>query len=141
MTPRWLLYETAHFTVEQSEEAVIPGYLVLRAKATARSLSDLPVAALAELGLLLARATRAIETVIEPERVYCLRLGEAVEQVHFHLFPRTAALGALFRGEHPTNGAINAALLFDWARRPEVVARIPSAIAIEPAVHRLKTIF
>jgi hypothetical protein len=60
----------------------------------------------------------AISKVTSAPHVYLARFSEASAAVHFHLFPRTDALGADFLRENPavTDG-VNGPLLFDWARR------------------------
>ena len=61
---------TPHWILRHSAEAAIPGYLVLSSVHSAASLADLPHDASAELGRLLQESARAVEAVVQPERVY-----------------------------------------------------------------------
>jgi diadenosine tetraphosphate (Ap4A) HIT family hydrolase len=87
-----LVHTSAYFCVEPCVTCFIPGYLIVTPKLPTASLSELERGALASLGPMLAAATRAIEVVIRPERVYCALFAEETRSVHFHLFPRTAWL-------------------------------------------------
>jgi hypothetical protein len=69
------------------------------------------------LGPTLAAATRAIEIVIRPQRVYCALFAEETRSIHFHLFPRTAWLLSQYAAAHPADRAISGPRLLDWARR------------------------
>lgn len=69
------------------------------------------------LGCTLAAATRAIEAVIRPERVYCALFAEETQSVHFHLFPRSAWLLSQYASAYPADREISGPRLLDWARR------------------------
>lgn len=84
---------------------------------SAGSLSELKVDALASLGPTLAAATRAIEVVIRPERVYCALFAEETRSVHFHLFPRSAWVLSQYAIAQPADQEISGPRLLDWARR------------------------
>jgi len=81
------------------------------------SLSQMNPAALAALGPTLAMATAAIETVVQPQRVYCTLFSEETRAVHFHLFPRTEWLTAKYFAAHSHETEISGPRLMDWARR------------------------
>jgi diadenosine tetraphosphate (Ap4A) HIT family hydrolase len=83
----------------------------------ALSLSELRPEALDSLGAVLAAATRAIEKVIHPERVYCALFAEETRSVHFHLFPRTQWLLSQYAASHSVDSEVSGPQLFDWARR------------------------
>ena len=86
-------------------------------KLPAASLSELEHGAHTSLGPTLAAATRAIEVVIRPERVYCALFAEETRSIHFHLFPRTAWLLSQYGTVHPADREISGPRLLDWARR------------------------
>ena len=112
------VFETQHFTIKQSEECFIPGYLIVIAKAKAPSIVDLPFEAQQALGPLLSITTQAIQTILHPERVYCMSFCELFHQLHFHLFPRTTWLAEKYRQAYleEQNHCLNGPILFNWAK-------------------------
>lgn len=103
--------------VEQADFCGVPGYLVVRLKTGARSLGDLPPAAAADLGQLLARTVAALEKVTGADRVYVLSFCEIDRNLHFHLLPRTPQLLTAYHQATGTAAeAVNGPLLFEWAR-------------------------
>ncbi len=100
--PRELIVaETEHWLVNQRIGCPLPGFLMAGARdGAATSLPLLCDAALAELGLLLARCTAAIESVLGAERVYVARYGHTPGfAVHFHLLPLHAWIVDLYRAD------------------------------------------
>jgi diadenosine tetraphosphate (Ap4A) HIT family hydrolase len=115
--PRKLIFENETFTLEQSAECPIPGYLVLRVKGEAASLAQLPEETAMVLGKMLARAVSAIEQAVGAERVYVLSFCEIDRRLHFHLFPRTSwLLKEYFKANFNANEPIDGPMLFAWAR-------------------------
>jgi diadenosine tetraphosphate (Ap4A) HIT family hydrolase len=112
-----LVYGNAYFCVEPCATCLVPGYLIVTPQLPTASLSELERGALASLGPTLAAATRAIEGVVRPERVYCALFAEETRSIHFHLFPRTAWLLSQYAAVHPTDREISGPRLLDWARR------------------------
>lgn len=138
MTDAPPFYEDPWFRLVPSRDCPLPGYLVLLAKEEPRSLAELSIEAAASLGPLMVRATRAIEKAVKPERVYCALFSEAHARVHFHLVPRTAALGAAFRQAKDWQGdCLSGPALMDWlreappARDEAELARVAAAIREE----------
>ena len=82
-----LVHTSAYFCVEPCVTCFVPGYLIVTPKLPTASLSELERRALASLGPTLAAASRAIEVVVRPERVYCALFAEETRSIHFHLFP------------------------------------------------------
>jgi diadenosine tetraphosphate (Ap4A) HIT family hydrolase len=134
-----IVFENSYFRVEQSASTVA-GHLILRLVKPANHLQEMPAEALAELGPLLARAMAAIEKVVKPERVYVIRLGEEVEAIHFHLFPRTKVMLDLYRKAYPRL-PVSGAQIFDWARQPHIIAHLETSISPEKALPLLKKAF
>jgi len=113
-----ILFADRHFTVSPCRDCALPGYVVVTSRAEADSLAALPPAALAVLGPLLARTERAVSRVMGAERVYCASFGESGHGLHFHVFPRTAALVRIApREAGAPEGGVNGPVLLDWARR------------------------
>jgi diadenosine tetraphosphate (Ap4A) HIT family hydrolase len=109
-------WANGHFRVEPCISCPIVGYLIVSPQAPVSSLSELSSSAQALLGPTLAASTRAIETVVQPERVYCLLFAEETRSVHFHLFPRTKWLLSEYTLSHPDVYQVSGPRLLDWAR-------------------------
>lgn len=111
------VYTNAHFCIKPCVSCPIAGYLIVSPRVPAFSLSELSSDAQALLGPTLAAATRAIEVVVRPERVYCLLFAEEARAVHFHLFPRTSWLLSEYARAHPGDNIVSGPRLLDWARQ------------------------
>jgi diadenosine tetraphosphate (Ap4A) HIT family hydrolase len=112
-----LILDDDHFRLEHCDTCPVPGYLILHTKGGCRSLADLDGPAAARLGVALARATRAIQAVVEPERVYCLLFAEVLHEVHFHLFPRSRwLLEAYWKDRGTGDEPVDGPGLFQWTR-------------------------
>jgi len=112
-----LVYQNDHFLIAPCVSCPVAGYLIIKPIVSTLSLSQFRPDALALLGPTLANATKAIETVIRPERVYCALFSEETRSVHFHLFPRTLGLLSQYATAHPEDREISGPRLLDWARR------------------------
>ncbi|MCX6554295.1 MAG: hypothetical protein NTZ12_04660 [Candidatus Aminicenantes bacterium] len=113
-----MILEDELFTLEQSLECSVPGYLILRLKGPETSLAELKPDQARALGEMLAAAARAIEAAVKPERVYVLSFCEVERRLHFHFFPRTAwLLKEYFKANDCANAPVNGPMLFEWARR------------------------
>jgi diadenosine tetraphosphate (Ap4A) HIT family hydrolase len=111
------VYANAYFRVEPCITCFVPGYLIVTPQLPTASLSELERRALASLGPTLAAATRAIEVVIRPDRVYCALFAEETRSIHFHLFPRTTWLLSEHAAVYPEDREVSGPRLLDWARR------------------------
>ena len=105
-----------HFRIEPCSSCPIGGYLIVSPRVPVSSLGKLSPAAQNALGATLAAATRAIESVVHPRRVYCALFAEETRSVHFHLFPRTASLLSSYFRAHPKDAEVSGPRLLDWAR-------------------------
>ena len=105
------------FTIDHASDCAVPGYVVVRLKEAATSLSELGPHTAHALGPLLASAARAIEAAVGADRVYCLSFAELDRRLHFHLFPRTGwLLERYWRATDRRHEPINGPLVFEWAR-------------------------
>jgi len=112
-----LVFEDEMFSLEQSAECPIPGYLIFRVKGEATGLAQLPAETARALGEMLARTASAIEQAVQAERVYVLSFCEIDPRLHFHLFPRTTwLLKEYFKANFNANEPIDGPMLFAWAR-------------------------
>ena len=117
MPKDYLIYENDHFKIEQCADCPIPGYLIVSPKVQVTSLSEMKPEALAALGNTLALATKVLETVVQPDQVYCAKFGEFNNLVHFHVFPRTKWIVEEYLKERPAvTDVISGPQLLDWAR-------------------------
>lgn len=105
------------FNVEYCYDCLIPGCLIFSPVTPAVSLAALPRDTQAELGPLLATVTEVVQNVMGQLRVYCTLFGEELHTLHFHVFPRTAALTNDFLHDFPEQRSlIHGPVLFDRAR-------------------------
>jgi len=109
-------FVNSHFRIEPCSSCPIAGYLIVSPRVRVSSLAELSPDAQSALGVTLAAATRAIETVVRPRRVYCALFAEETGSVHFHLFPRTDWLLSSYSRAHPEDADISGPRLLDWAR-------------------------
>jgi diadenosine tetraphosphate (Ap4A) HIT family hydrolase len=106
-----------HFNIHHCYDNMVPGYLIVSPVTPVPSLSALSTGAQRDLGPILAVATGAISDVIAPLKIYCALFGEEHQQVHFHIFPRTAGVTAEFLKVFPEQrDLIHGPVLLDWAR-------------------------
>ena len=110
-------FMNAHFRIEPCASCPIPGYLIVSPRVPVSSLAELSPDAQSALGATLVAATRAIEAVVNPQRVYCALFAEEMRSVHFHLFPRSEWLLLSYSRAHPEDTEISGPRLMDWARR------------------------
>lgn len=114
----YTLWANSDFTIAQCRDCAIPGYLIVSPVPMTDSLSGLGSTRAAQLGLVLVRATSAIEQIIQPLKLYCAQFGEAARQLHFHVFPRTQAITHAYLIEYPEQqDLIHGPVLLDWARQ------------------------
>ncbi len=116
VVPERNLVVNAHFRIDPCSSCPIAGYLIVSPRVCVFSLAELSPDAQAALGVTLAGATRAIERVVHPRRVYCALFAEETGSVHFHLFPRTDSLLSSYFRAHPKDAEVSGPRLLDWAR-------------------------
>lgn len=105
------------FLVEHCYSCAVPGYLVVSPLATVESLDALPSRSLENLGPSLAAVTALVKEIVKPLRIYCAQFGEEQSQLHFHIFPRGAALTREYLDAFPQHASqIRGPIVLDWAR-------------------------
>ena len=114
--PKRNAFVSTHFRVEPCSSCPIAGYLIVTPRVRVSSLAELSPDAQQALGATLAAATRAIESIVHPRRVYCGLFAEETGAVHFHLFPRTRWLLSSYSRAHPEDADVSGPRLLDWAR-------------------------
>ncbi|WP_330211146.1 HIT family protein [Pseudomonas sp. AM4(2022)] len=88
INPAFILHQTEHWQLNHHLTSKLPGYLMLGARAPIDALPDMPEAALAELGGLLATIQRVMQTQLQPKWLYISRYGHVAGlPLHFHCIP------------------------------------------------------
>ena len=86
--PAFILHQTEHWQLNHDLASKLPGYLMLGAKVPVDSLADMPEAALAEMGGLLANIQRVMQAQLQPKWLYISRYGHMPGfPLHFHFIP------------------------------------------------------
>jgi diadenosine tetraphosphate (Ap4A) HIT family hydrolase len=86
--PDLIVAETEHWIVNHRVDSSLPGYLMVGSRNETTNLYELPPAALAELGPLLASVQQAISNLLKPDHLYVGRYGHtAGHSIHFHVIP------------------------------------------------------
>jgi diadenosine tetraphosphate (Ap4A) HIT family hydrolase len=95
-----IIKATDHWIVNHRVDSSLPGYLMIGCRADTTNLFDLPHAALAELGRLLARAQGILQQELNAEHVYLGRYGHQTgPSLHFHVIPVFAWLKTAFAAD------------------------------------------
>ena len=80
--------ETEYWTINHRVDSSLPGYFMVASRLETNSLSDLPEAALHELGIHLAKLQRFLTELFAPPHFYVGRYGHmAGHSIHFHVIP------------------------------------------------------
>ena len=88
IAPAYIIDQTEHWLLNHHQASTLPGYLMLGAKAPTDSLADMPDAALAELGGLLANIQKVMQAQLQPKWLYISRYGHMPGlPLHFHFIP------------------------------------------------------
>ncbi|TFF39927.1 HIT family protein [Pseudomonas sp. RIT623] len=153
--PRFIIHESTHWLLNHRIDCGLPGYLILSAKQMTHSLATLAAPALTELGLWQACIQQAIETHLQPRRLYISRFGhDAGHSIHFHFIPiypwvetlfwqderyrSLQAFGSLETSEPQTDGAeLTLYVWREFCERPEPPAR--QGPSIDQAIDVLRT--
>ena len=115
----------------------LPGYLLLAPARHVEDAGGLDREEQGEMALLQSRAVREILTLPEVRKVYVLSFGEAVPHLHYHLFPRTEAMGR--DPELLAHGAPDGPKIFERYRERLAVPGLP--YRVHALVLRLRTVF
>lgn len=114
---RFEIGRSGDFVVEHCYSCAVPGYLIVSPLAAVESLDALPRQSVENLGPLLANVTSLVKEAVSPLRIYCAQFGEEQSQLHFHIFPRGAALTEEYLRAFPHHASqIRGPIVLDWAR-------------------------
>lgn len=86
--PATLVRDYAHWVLLVRPAQVTAGSLILAAKGDATAYGDLPAAAFAEQGVIVAELEQKLRQVINMDKINYLMLMMVDPHVHFHIFPR-----------------------------------------------------
>lgn len=109
-----LIHESRFFTTTQAADSGVPGHLVVASRVECTALAGLTPEQAADLVQCLERAERLVQELLRPERIYVLKFGEAVPQLHFHVFPRTARLLEAYLRQVVDREPYSGARIMDW---------------------------
>ena len=112
--PENLIHESRHFTTRQATDTCVPGHLVVASKAPCTSLDGFTPDQAADLMRCLVQAETLVQQILQPERIYVLKFGEAVPRIHFHVFPRTARLLEAYLAKVADQEPYSGARIMDW---------------------------
>ena len=83
-----IVSETDHWIINHRVDSSLPGYFMVGSRLETNSLSDLPEAALHELGIHLAKLQKILTELLNPPHFYVGRYGHmAGRSIHFHVIP------------------------------------------------------
>ena len=117
--PETLLREYEHWVVLLRPAQVTAGSLVLAAKSDAEAYGDLPPAAFAEQGEIVAAIETMLRSAVRYERLNYLMLMMVDPHVHFHVIPRYSGVRTI-AGRDLADGG--------WPGPPD----LKSAVALGP---------
>src|SRR5262249_39895158 len=92
----------------------IAGHLIIFPQQEVLSLAEISAQGLQYFGKTVALTHAVIKKIINPSRIYTLSFNEVLPSLHFHIFPRTEEMRALYETE--TSKPVNGSALFEWAR-------------------------
>lgn len=110
------IYCGQYFTISHCRDCDIPGYMIVSLQRSMATLAEANATERAELFNGLAVAERALTTLFSPEKIYLMRFSELSPEVHFHIFPRYAAMTDLYL-EESNEPVIDGPNFFSWARK------------------------
>lgn len=84
----YLIHEFKHSYLYLGEHQYYQGYCVLVSKGHYREMTDVPSPAREELFLEMMKAHEVIQKVFQPKKMNMCSLGNVVDHVHWHFFPR-----------------------------------------------------
>ena len=84
----YLIHEFKNSFLYLGEHQYYKGYCVLVTKFHFREMTDLPAPARNELFLEMMKVHEVIESVFSPKKMNMCSLGNVVDHVHWHFFPR-----------------------------------------------------
>lgn len=113
-----------HISDAKEPDAVYSGYLMIEPKRHVAGLAELNDAEAQAIGLLVARASRALKACAGAVHIYAFVLGDNVPHLHIHVVPRYPGAPREYWGTQVT----------DWPEAPRGDAQ-----AIETLCERLRT--
>ena len=112
--PENLIHESRYFTTRQASDTRVPGHLIIASKVECTALGGFSPGQAADLMRCLGRAESLLQQILQPERIYVLKFGEAVPRIHFHVFPRTARLLQAYLAKVADQEPYSGARIMDW---------------------------
>ena len=110
----YLIFETDYFTVSQTSDYRVPGYVIILSKAPFTHITEFTPEQAGDLVRCLANAEAIVQQIIEPERIYIMKFGEVNPRIHFHVFPRTSRIATAYEKAVEDKPPYNGARVVDW---------------------------
>ncbi len=86
----YVIHEFKHSFLMLGEHQFFPGYSVLVLKHHHREMTDIPVTVQTEFFQEMMIASKVLDQVFKPKKMNMCSLGNRVDHVHWHFFPRYA---------------------------------------------------
>ena len=109
-----VILETEHTRISQAKGIRIPGYLIVEPRSACTQISDLDPEQAADLMHCLSLGEALVQELTDPGRIYILKFGEEVPQIHFHIVPRTQEIARAYGAESGDSEPFNGARIVDW---------------------------
>jgi diadenosine tetraphosphate (Ap4A) HIT family hydrolase len=84
----YLVHEFKHSWLLLGEHQFFPGYCVLLSKLHYREMTEMPEPQRSEFFQEMMQSSRIIEATFKPKKMNMCSLGNVVDHVHWHFFPR-----------------------------------------------------
>ncbi len=86
--PGGIIFENGNWQVDHVNHPILlKGMLIVRLKRHCEVFGDITSSEAVSLGEILQRASAALQSVVQPERVYICLFGESLRHVHFFMIP------------------------------------------------------
>ena len=94
-TPGGMFFENEFITITHSiPPAQCKGFLIVQSKRHVEHLAELTEEEALEIARGIMRASKSLEKVLTPEKIYTCSFGETVKHVHFYVIPRSKEMPA-----------------------------------------------
>lgn len=113
-----LIFEDENFKIEQSQECLLPGYVILFVKKPCTILANLNPKHAQQLMQIIQTTQQIIQQIIKPEKIYLCSFCEINPQLHYHIFPRTLEITRQYISANQLNSDTNidGLKLLSWAK-------------------------
>lgn len=108
------IWQSDWVRVSQARSVPLPGYLFVESLSGCTEFDRLDPESGRELQEGIRIAERLVRRLIDPERVYVLKFGEADQHIHFHIVPRTREVLSGYLESTKDTAPYNGARITAW---------------------------